>query len=181
LYFWVNIIMLTARRKSSSRIALNALGLVCSVPLALALAQIHPALGLAIPGIIAGYLACKSIPLLKTRRGQISAAVALALAVLFATEPASAAIEFSLLFGKTEEMLKTCIFDQVAGFSIATFLMIAPLRLMFIVPIGMNLAEFNKKRNQRQDVSDEVMAIAWGIVTILVVGVIEPLCVKSCG
>jgi hypothetical protein len=85
-----------------------------------------------------------------------------------------------LLFGKTEEMMKTCIFSQVEGFSVATFLMVAPLRLMFMVPIGMNIAEFNKKRNQRQDVSDELMAIAYAIVGILVIGLIEPLVVKSC-
>ena len=171
----------TQSRKSPSRVAFNCLGAILVIPLALKLAEIHPALGLALPGIIGGYLLFKSLPLLKTRRGQISTAIALAAAMLFATEPASAAISFSLLFGQTEEMLKTCIFNQVAGFSAATFLMVAPLRLMFMIPIGMNIAEFNKKRHQRQDVSDELMAIAYAIVGILVIGLIEPLVVKSCG
>jgi hypothetical protein len=168
------------RSQKTSRIALQALGLVCSIPISLKLAEVYPALGLIIPGLIAGYLGFKSFPLLKTRRGQIATAVALVVAMVFATEPARAGIAFSLLFGKTEEMMKTCIFDQVTGFSIATFLMVAPLRLGFIIPIGMNIAEFNKKRNQRQDVSDELMAIAYAIVGILVIGLIEPLVVKSC-
>jgi hypothetical protein len=168
------------RQNRSSQIALKALGLVCTIPASLKLAEIHPALGLAIPGIIAGYLAYQSVPLLKARHGQLSAGIALVIALFFTTGPASAAIQFSLLFGKTEEMMKTCIFSQVEGFSVATFLMVAPLRLMFMVPIGMNIAEFNKKRNQRQDVSDELMAIAYAIVGILVIGLIEPLVVKSC-
>jgi hypothetical protein len=168
------------RPQKSSQIALQALGLVSSIPLSIKLAEIHPALGLIVPGIIAGYLSFKSLPKLKTRRGQVGAAVAVLIAMLLMSGPASAAIQFSLLFGKTEEMMKTCIFSQVEGFSVATFLMVAPLRLMFMVPIGMNIAEFNKKRNQRQDVSDELMAIAYAIVGILVIGLIEPLVVKSC-
>jgi hypothetical protein len=168
------------RPQKTSRIAPQALGLVCTIPLSLKLAEVYPALGLIVPGLIAVYLSFKSYPLFKTRRGQIALAIALVVATVFATEPARAGIAFSLLFGKTEDMLKSCIFDQVAGFSAATFLMVAPLRLGFMIPIAMNIAEFNKKRNQKQDVSDEIMAVAFGIVGILVVGLIEPLVVKSC-
>lgn len=172
--------MLTVQRPNPSRIALSAVCAVLTIPIAINLSAVHPALGLVIPGIIAGYLGYRSMPLLRTRRGQIGAAIAFAVALILVTEPAHAAISFSLLFGKTEEMMKTCIFNQVEGFSAATFLIVAPLRLMFIIPIGMNIAEFNKKRSQRQDVSDELMAIAWAIVGILVIGLIEPLIVKSC-
>ena len=169
------------RPQKPSQIAIKTLGLVCSIPISLKLAEVYPALGLIVPGCLAVYVGLKSLPLLKTRRGQIAAAVALVVAILFATEPASAAIAFSLLFGKTEEMMKTCIFNQVEGFSAATFLMVAPLRLMFMIPIGVNVAEANKKRSQKQDPSDELMTIAYAIVGILVIGLIEPLVVKSCG
>lgn len=168
------------RPQRPSQIAFKTLGLVCSIPISLKLAEVYPSLGLIIPSFIAGYLGFKSLPLLKTRRGQIAVVIAVVAALVSATEPARAAIAFSLLFGKTEDMLKSCIFDQVAGFSAATFLMVAPLRLGFMIPIAMNIAEFNKKRNQKQDVSDEIMAVAFGIVGILVVGLIEPLVVKSC-
>jgi hypothetical protein len=168
-------------RKNPSRVALNGLIAILLIPLSLKLAEVHPALGLAIPGSISGYLAFKSLPLLKTRRGQVAAVIALVAAVFLTTEPASAAISFSLLFAKTEDMMKTCIFNQVEGFNAATFLMVAPMRLMFMVPIGLNIAEFNKKRQQRQDPSDELMAIAYAIVGILVIGLIEPLVVRACG
>ena len=173
--------MIATRPKSSTRIAFQALAAITSIPLALKLAEIQPALGLIVPAALAVYLAYRTFPLLRSRRGQVSAAVTLVGSLLLMPTPASAAIQFSLLFGLTEQMLQTCIFNQVAGFSVATFLMVAPLRLMFIIPIGMNIAEFNKKRNQHQNASDELMAIAYGIVGILAVGLIEPLCVKACG
>jgi hypothetical protein len=162
--------------------ALLTIGLAGAfVPLGLALAQCNPWLVL-IPCIAAsGYSIRKSLPRLKTRQGRFAAAITVIFGGLFQSQAASAAIKFSVFLSATEEMMKTCIFDQITGWEVMLFFIFAALRIGMIYPIVENAMEMNKKLKNNHQADSEFRAIIIAIVTFVFIGLIEPLAAKSCG
>jgi hypothetical protein len=155
------------------------LGLLCSIPAEVKLIEFSPFAGLILPVIIAGFLAKRMFPLLRKKHNRYIAAVSAFLSLIAVSQP-SQAIEFSLLLGKTEEMVKTCIFGQIEGFSVATFIVFGTIRMFYIVPVALEISEWNKKRQHNQNFSEEVKFICIAIVGMLFVGVLEPFLVKTC-
>lgn len=158
----------------------HLLALIASVPLELKLIEFSPYAGLILPTLMGGYLVKKALPKLSKKSNQIVVAGAIAFSVLMAAPQAQAAIDFSLLLDKTEKMVSSCIFNQVAGFNVATFLIFGFIRMIYIVPLALEVAEWNKKRQHNQNFSEELKTIATFIVGALFVGLVEPFFVKSC-
>lgn len=156
------------------------LGLLCSIPLEVKLIEYSPYVGLVLPLVLAGYLTKKALPKLKDRSNRKLLATAIVFGALMATPQAQAAVKFSLLLGETEKMVSTCVFNQVTGFNVATYIIFGSIRMFYIVPLAMEIAEWNKKRGNNQNFSEEIKTIAIFIVGAVFVGLIEPFFVKSC-
>lgn len=156
------------------------LGLIASVPVELKLIELSPYAGLILPALMGAYLGVKTLPKLRKKSNQLVAAGAIAFSGLMAAPQAQAAVDFSVLLSKSEEMVKTCIFGQIDGFNVATFLVFGGIRMFYIVPLAMQVAEWNKKRQNNQDFSEEIKMIAIFLVGMVFVGLVEPKVVKSC-
>jgi hypothetical protein len=131
-------------------------GLLLSIPLELKLIEFSPYAGLVLPVLMGAYLAKKALPKLKEKRNRKIAAAAIFAGAMLATPQVQAAVSFSLLLDATEKMVSTCIFNQVTGFNVATFIIFGSIRMFYMVPLSLEIAEWNKKRQHNQNFSEEV-------------------------
>ena len=85
------------------------------------------------------------------------------------------AIEFSFLLQSTQQAMETCIFGQISGFIVLSGLIFTALRGGTMLGLAFVAFDAWQQKRQHQDSSEQVKTIVYALVSIIVVGAIEPL------
>ena len=118
---------------------------------------------------------------LNSRSKFLAALSALAMVALCVSPPVMA-IEYSFLLQATQTAMETCIFSQIAGLSVLSGLIFTAIRGSVVLGLAFVAFEAWQEKRKQQDSSEQIKTIVYAIVSIVVVGAIEPLIMGSgCG
>ncbi|ACB01007.1 MULTISPECIES: hypothetical protein [Cyanophyceae] len=100
----------------------------------------------------------------------------------FCTSSPVLAIEYSFLLQATQTAMETCIFSQIAGLTVLSGLIFTAIRGSVVLGLAFVAFEAWQEKRKQQDSSEQIKTIVYAIVSIVVVGAIEPLIMGSgCG
>lgn len=98
------------------------------------------------------------------------------------TSAPAVAIEYSFLLQATQQAMETCIFNQIAGLAVLSGLIFTAIRGSVVLGLAFVAFEAWQEKRKQQDSSEQIKTIVYAIVSIVVVGAIEPLIMGSgCG
>ncbi|WP_084449076.1 hypothetical protein [Picosynechococcus sp. PCC 7117] len=118
---------------------------------------------------------------LKPRSKFLAALTGLAMLGLCISPPVMA-IEYSFLLQATQTAMETCIFSQIAGLAVLSGLIFTAIRGSVVLGLAFVAFEAWQEKRKQQDSSEQIKTIVYAIVSIVVVGAIEPLIMGSgCG
>ncbi|WP_024546918.1 hypothetical protein [Picosynechococcus sp. NKBG15041c] len=156
-----------------------------SIPLSLLLLRLGQPLWAMVPISIYAILfipkGLRAFQRLKSRSKFLAALSALAMLSLCISPPVMA-IEYSFLLQATQTAMETCIFSQIAGLSVLSGLIFTAIRGGVVLGLAFVAFEAWQEKRKQQDSSEQIKTIVYAIVSIVVVGAIEPLIMGSgCG
>ncbi|MBV5261854.1 hypothetical protein FLX56_25915 [Synechococcus moorigangaii CMS01] len=156
-----------------------------SIPISLLLLRLGQPLWAMIPLCIYAILfmpkGLRAFRRLKSHAKFLAALSALAMLGLCISPPVMA-IEYSFLLQATQTAMETCIFSQIAGLSVLSGLIFTAIRGGVILGLAFVAFEAWQEKRKQQDSSEQIKTIVYAIVSIVVVGAIEPLIMGSgCG
>ena len=125
--------------------------------------------------------AFRSFQRLRPRHKFLGLLTAFGLLSLLTSTPAIA-IEYSFLLQATHQAMETCIFSQIAGLAVLSGLIFTAIRGSVVLGLAFVAFEAWQEKRKQQDSSEQIKTIVYAIVSIVVVGAIEPLIMGSgCG
>ncbi len=95
--------------------------------------------------------------------------------------PVNAQIQFSFILQSTQAMLDSCLFNQITGLIVLSFIIFGAFRGWVMFTLAVEAFEWVQAKKHQQSGSENMKTIAQGAAAIIFVGVIEPLIVSSCG